>query len=407
MNIGNSVMQSAGDAGVISGVIRRRRNFSKILSFLTLELQGGDRLCTDGYPLCSFQIVCDGWEVCREAVAGILVEVAGVYEYSPNGVFRMLASPDGLTILPSTEPRIEGWRQASVHAEWRSRSASQVCACSDLLCNRWHNDPDRWIEGKRLRKEAKALVAIENEIHPAEAPEAKAKHNFVFSTWLVDTFPASVLAAGVVEIAGGRGLVSMKLAMEHDIPVTLIEPKELKINKTYRRRLKKYWRKRKQVAESILVAPMLQDGIVSDADMLNSTIDITKEDSCPETGVEYKIDLPFVHLREEFYGITDASLAARSAVVTSGILLAMHPDSATGAVVEAAISLRRPFAVVPCCVFAYMFLERKTPGGKVVSTYDELLNYLENLCKENGGSVFRHNLPFEGRNTVLYCMSYD
>jgi hypothetical protein len=44
------------------------------------------------------------------------------------------------------------------------------------------------------------------------------------------------------------------------------------------------------------------------------------------------------------------------------VLVGLHPDQATGAIVEAAIHHRRPFAVVPCCVFAREFPCRSIPA---------------------------------------------
>jgi hypothetical protein len=47
----------------------------------------------------------------------------------------------------------------------------------------------------------------------------------------------------------------------------------------------------------------------------------------------------------------------------------MHPDQATDAVVDAALALGCPFAVVPCCVFPALFAEtRRTPDGRRVTT---------------------------------------
>ena len=51
----------------------------------------------------------------------------------------------------------------------------------------------------------------------------------------------------------------------------------------------------------------------------------------------------------------------RQLVEECGVLVGLHPDQATGAIVEAAIHHRRPFAVVPCCVFAREFPFRRIP----------------------------------------------
>ena len=39
-------------------------------------------------------------------------------------------------------------------------------------------------------------------------------------------------------------------------------------------------------------------------------------------------------------------------------------------VVDAALRHGRPFAVVPCCVFAHLFPERRLRDGKAVAEYD-------------------------------------
>ena len=46
----------------------------------------------------------------------------------------------------------------------------------------------------------------------------------------------------MVEIAGGRGQLAEYLMLEHDIPVTLIEPKPMRLNTTSRKRCRKWFR---------------------------------------------------------------------------------------------------------------------------------------------------------------------
>ena len=47
----------------------------------------------------------------------------------------------------------------------------------------------------------------------------------------------------------------------------------------------------------------------------------------------------------------DAGTLAERELFAGKVLLGMHPDQATGALVEAALRYGRPFAVLPCCVF--------------------------------------------------------
>lgn len=113
------------------------------------------------------------------------------------------------------------------------------------------------------------------------------------------------------------------------------------------------------------------------------------------------------------------------ALQSSSILFGVHADQATEAIVDAALALGKPFAVVPCCVFKAEHrkikvvkktademvvkkgIEEETEESrkmeddmeeKVVSTYEELLQYLQ----AKHPSIQRGELPFFGRNIVLY-----
>ena len=94
-----------------------------------------------------------------------------------------------------------------------------------------------------------------------------------------------------------------------------------------------------------------------------------------------------------------ASPSVVDACLKAAIIVGMHPDEATGAIVEAANQLGKPFAVVPCCVFARKFPERRVQSdGRPVVLYEDLLAYLEGT----GEDILRHALPVEGRNIVLW-----
>jgi hypothetical protein len=79
------------------------------------------------------------------------------------------------------------------------------------------------------------------------------------------------------------------------------------------------------------------------------------------------------------------------------MIIAMHPDQALNAVLELAISLDKPFVVLPCCVFARDF-PRKLRTQQAVSTYEDLLTWVE----EQALGVRRVQLPFAGKNVMLY-----
>jgi hypothetical protein len=115
---------------------------------------------------------------------------------------------------------------------------------------------------------------------------------------------------------------------------------------------------------------------------------------------------------------------ALDVVSKCNLIVGMHPDQAVDAIIDAALYKNISFFVVPCCTYSREFPNRRIPipitvddthannngngnnekqnqnhkTTKVVTTYDELLQYLENKSAD----IKRHVLPFEGRNVCLY-----
>lgn len=95
-------------------------------------------------------------------------------------------------------------------------------------------------------------------------------------------------------------------------------------------------------------------------------------------------------------------------LVRASAIVALHPDEATGDIVRLAVHRQKPLVVVPCCVFARLFPDRKLTtihhqspemeSSKVVSTYDDLLQFL----KGQDPRISQTELPFDGKNTVLW-----
>lgn len=92
-------------------------------------------------------------------------------------------------------------------------------------------------------------------------------------------------------------------------------------------------------------------------------------------------------------------------------IVALHPDEATGVIVQTAVEHQIPFVVVPCCVFSKLFPERIKPlvegregtsgldgNGLVVSTYYDLIDWL--VAKHPSIRVSR--LPFDGANLAVW-----
>ena len=85
-------------------------------------------------------------------------------------------------------------------------------------------------------------------------------------------------------------------------------------------------------------------------------------------------------------------------------ICALHPDEATEAAVDLAIRYRKPWAVVPCCIFARLFPNRRLKSGAQVSSHNDFLQYLQE--KQKGAKVKK--LDFVGKNDCVYFFGpYD
>ena len=94
--------------------------------------------------------------------------------------------------------------------------------------------------------------------------------------------------------------------------------------------------------------------------------------------------------------------AAPRVLAAASIVLGLHPDQATDALVDYALEHSRPFAVVPCCVFKEHFPHRRLPDGRSVETYEDLVAWIG--AKDPG--IRTERLPMRGRNVVLYKLEY-
>ena len=74
------------------------------------------------------------------------------------------------------------------------------------------------------------------------------------------------------------------------------------------------------------------------------------------------------------------------------LIVGMHPDEATGEIIEFAVKHKIPFAVVPCCI--------KGRHADGVSNFIGWLRRLKSLAK--GFHVCEYMLHMTGKNIVLY-----
>ena len=157
--------------------------------------------------------------------------------------------------------------------------------------------------------------------------------------------------SGVLDVAGGRGELSLHLTLAGQ-RATLIDPRPSALAKWQRKLLRK--------------------------------------SGCEPFGV-----------RRELFGEAggEAGMAlARGAALVVGL----HTDEVTEAIVDAALAARTPFAVVPCCVFSRLFPGRRLRSGRPVTSHPSLVAYL----LEKHPAVRSARLGFAGKDVVVFCTDY-
>jgi len=200
-----------------------------------------------------------------------------------------------------------------------------------------------------------ALEVVEAAV-PQQPISEKADRGAVLATFLAATFGADALrrGAGVLDVAGGKGELARALAAQ-GIPAVTVDP---------------------YCSSPELAAASQQDAVAANGWPLQ--------------------------LREPFnwrFGESHADLL--NAV---SCLVGLHPDQPTGAIVEVALARGKPFAVVPCCVFASQFPERRlAKGGKPVRQTEELVAWLCEQAEAAGRRPQVATLPMRGRNIVVFC----
>lgn len=194
------------------------------------------------------------------------------------------------------------------------------------------------------------------------------RHN-VFGRWILShLLSADVEGAGgrVLDVAGGKGHLSAALS-ELGVPCTLIDP------------------------------------FAGSGRHALAQVDDSGSDLCSPCGDEQPVP-PYHILRQR---LKDAVDAAPELVKGSGrcsAIVGLHPDEATEEIVDTALALQLPFAVVPCCVVPQLFPERRHPRSSMaVRKYGAFIEYL--LGKD--ARIKKATLPFGGRNTVVYMAPVD
>lgn len=269
-------------------------------------------------------------------------------------------------------------------------------SCTDYLRSRAdnyykYNSPhsENKIKKKIVRKQLEKSSnnnddSENNNIHgDKKSKNLRAK---IFATWLIQEFGPELLD-NVLDIAGGRGMLSIELALQQKTQCVVIDP-------LVRGKKKKV----ASVAPEIVVEEKEEERSNNSTTFSSSSLypllsSISKKDR--KQLRKFKSPIPF-HVAKPF-SQNDVD-EWRPVVQQSSCLVGLHPDECTEDILDVALRHEKSCAIVPCCVFPSLFPDRELKDGKKVIEYDSFLEYL--LEKDDRLKI--KTLGFKGRNKVIY-----
>ena len=217
------------------------------------------------------------------------------------------------------------------------------------------------------------------------------RHKF-FVKWIMETFPflskgeiegdelLQQQALHILDVAGGKGETSARLCMCHRQNVVMVDPRPADIVHCFETlvlpKIPKKWQQR-LLHQQGTNPNFVREAIASRFRQLVTTFD---EDR------------------------VSTSAELQEAIERANLILGLHADGATEAIVDFALTYQKPFVVVPCCVFPNLFQERRirdeSNGNQLVPvrSHEQFVQYLA----QKDPRFVVEKLPFEGRNVAIW-----
>jgi hypothetical protein len=208
-----------------------------------------------------------------------------------------------------------------------------------------------------------------------------------FVKWLMETFSLESSTSDesndtqqqphVLDVAGGKGEVAARLCMCHRQNVIMVDPRPADIANCFETlvlpKIPNKWQRR------------LEERRVDNPNFVQETVDAR----CHQLVTTF-----------DDHSLSKSELL-QDAVKGASVILGLHADGATEAIVDAALKNQKPFVVVPCCVFPNLFTARQVEeNGKMVPvrSHEQFCRYL--ASKDPRFKM--ETLPFEGRNLAIW-----
>ena len=248
-------------------------------------------------------------------------------------------------------------------------------------------------EQSAKKKDYKQLRREKNPDRKRHGARNENRHkNFV--KWLLQTFPqlereqkATTTETDhpqqhILDVAGGKGEVAARLTMCHRQHVVMVDPRPADVAACFEHqvlpKIPNKWQRKVETRR---------------ADNPNFVTETVNE--------RFR---QIVSVFDDYSLETSEEL--QQAVQNAAVLLGVHADGATEAIVTAALRYNKPFVVVPCCVFPNLFTQRRVEeDGKLVPvrSHDQFCRFLQ----AKDPRFVMEKLPFEGRNTAIWWDGKD
>ncbi|KAI9269218.1 hypothetical protein BDA99DRAFT_557972 [Phascolomyces articulosus] len=380
----------------LQGQIRHRRKLSKELFFIDVLLTDTSVkeqvLFRSDDESCTRELVQDTYRIARPGSI-IRVEVGLPTDPREDSTYKVWQSKGPLIVIELyndpkqifiSDPPLgsKGPKETIVRQDGSTKQKSQMFCkfwINQRECIRFPNCPylhpseeeyeearKTWIEDRlTVRK-----IATHDPEDPHTSKKSHAMRAMVFVQWIHQTF-GDILkdGTGVLDIAGGKGDVSMFLCHAYGIPSTVVEPEIRKRPNHWYTRLRRYTCRIVQNQDPLSTAPI--------------------EEKWP-----YELEPTYMGTLLD----DDFVVSYPDIVENTGLLVGMHADQATEPIVDMALKLGKAFAVIPCCVFGHENRHRRLKSGGEVNTTEEFIQYLS----EKDTRIQKAYLGFEGKNVVLY-----
>lgn len=228
----------------------------------------------------------------------------------------------------------------------RNRRGFRFLECQELLSVQDNDNEEKGDDDSESDADEYTTTQDDNGAAPLSS---KSERHVIFAHWLVETYGVELLSkgSGVLDVAGGNGEISRTLH-ELGVPSNLLDPN-------------------------------------------------------PRCGDSPPFEtLPYA-LNGNGSDLTNRSDKIGDIIRNCSFICGMHPDQATEPIVDLALALNVPFAVLPCCVMPSLFPHRRQKRhNDPVRSYSAFCQYLLDMAPPTCLAFRVGHLPFIGSNKVIY-----